>query len=213
MRLLTAYSISRLGSQITLLALPLTAVLVLGAGATETGLLLATRLASSLVPGLFLGVWIDRRRRLPVMVASNVGSAVVVASIPIASAVGVLSMPQLYVCAYLAGVFGFAIDLARQAAMPALIGRDVLVAANSRMQLSSAVTQIAGPSLGGVLVQALTAPIAIAFDAASFVVSTAVLATIRRVESVPVREHGRHIWHDVTEGLRFIRGQDVLYRS
>jgi MFS family permease len=212
-RLFSAYSISRLGSQITLLALPLTAVFVLGAGPAETGLLVAARMASSLVPGLFLGVWVDRRRRMPVIVASNVGSAIVMASIPIAAALGILSMPQLYLCGYLAGVFGYATDLARQAVMPSLIGRDALVVANSSMQVSGAVTQIAGPSIGGLLVQALTAPVAIAFDAASFVVSSAMLATIRVREVVHPRAEGRGMWHDITEGLAFMRGQPLLSAS
>jgi MFS family permease len=188
-------------------------VFVLGAGPAETGLLVAARMASSLVPGLFLGVWVDRRRRMPVIVASNVGSAIVMASIPIAAALGVLSMPQLYLCGYLAGVFGYATDLARQAVMPSLIGRDALVVANSSMQVSGAVTQIAGPSIGGLLVQALTAPVAIAFDAASFVVSSVMLATIRVREVVHPRTQGRGMWHDITEGLAFMRGQPLLYAS
>jgi MFS family permease len=212
-RLWSAYSISRLGSQITLLALPLTAVFVLGAGPVETGLLVAARMASSLFPGLFLGAWVDRRRRMPVIVASNIGSAVVMASIPVAAAFGMLTMPQLYVCGYLAGVFGYATDLARQAVMPALVGRDALVVANSSMQVSGAVTQIAGPSLGGVLVQALTAPVAIAFDAATFVISAAMLASIRLREVVEPRAEGRHMWHDITEGLAFVRGQPLLLAS
>ncbi len=213
LRLWSAYSISRLGSQITLLALPLTAVFVLHAGATETGLLVAARMLPSIVPGLFLGVWVDRVRRLPIMVASNVLSALVIGSIPVAAALGVLSLPQLLLCGYLAGISGYATDLARQAVMPALIGRDVLVAANSRMQLSGAVTQIAGPSLGGLLVQALTAPVAMAFDAASFLISAALLATIRIRETVHPRDRSRRVWHDIIEGLRFMRGERLLFAS
>lgn len=211
-RLWTAYSISRLGSQITLLALPLTAVLVLHAGATETGLLVAVRMAPSIVPGLFLGVWVDRRGRMPIIVWSNVANALVIGSIPVAAALGSLSMAQLYVCGFLAGVFGYAIDLARQAVLPALVGRDALVTANQRMQVSSAVTQIAGPSLGGLLVQLLTAPVAMAFDALSFAVSAVILATIRMRESLE-RTSTRHVWHDVVEGLRFTRRQRLLFIS
>jgi len=213
LRLWSAYSISRLGSQITLLALPLTAVFVLHAGATETGLLVAARMAPSIVPGLFLGVWVDRRRRLPIMIGANVLSAITIGSIPVAAAFGVLGLPQLLLCGYLAGVFGYATDLARQAVMPAVIGREALVEANSRMQLSGAVTQIAGPSLGGILVQALTAPVAMAFDAASFVVSAVVLATIRLRETVHPRDASRRVWHDVAEGLRFMRGQRLLFAA
>jgi predicted MFS family arabinose efflux permease len=122
-------------------------------------------------------------------------------------------MPQLYLCGYLAGVFGYATDLARQAVMPSLIGRDALVVANSSMQVSGAVTQIAGPSIGGLLVQALTAPVAIAFDAASFVVSSAMLATIRVREVVHPRAQGRGMWHDIIEGLAFMRAQPLLSAS
>jgi len=147
------------------------------------------------------------------MVASNIGSALVIGSIPVAAFAGVLTMPQLYLCGFLAGIFGYATDLARQAVMPALIGRDELVTANSRMQLSGAVTQIAGPSLGGVLVQAFTAPVAMAFDAVSFLVSTAILATIRTRETMHPRDAGRNVWHDVTEGLRFVRTQQLLFVS
>jgi predicted MFS family arabinose efflux permease len=97
--------------------------------------------------------------------------------------------------------------------MPALIGRDVLVASNSRMQLSGAVTQIAGPSLGGLLVQALSAPVAMAFDAASFLISAALLTTIRIRETVHPRDRSRRVWHDVIEGLRFVRGERLLFAS
>lgn len=213
LKLWSAYTVSRLGSQITLLALPLTAVLLLGAGATETGLLVAARTASSVVPGPFLGAWVDRRTRKPILVGTNVASAIVIGSIPVAAMLGVLTMPQLYAVAYVAGVLSSAGELARSAIMPGLIGRDRLVAANSSMQASGAFTQIAGPSLGGALVQALSAPIAMAFDAASFVASAAVLAVVRVRETVVPREEGRRIWHDALDGFAFVRGQDVLFRS
>ncbi len=213
LKLWSAYTISRFGSQVTLLALPLTAVLLLGAGATETGLLVAARLAPSVVPGLVLGVWIDRRRRRPVMVAANVGSMLAIGSIPVAAAFGTLGMGQLYAVSFFAGVCQFATDISRSAFMPALIGRDRLVAANSAMQGSGAVAQIAGPSLGGVLVQALTAPIAMAVDAASFAVSAVLLFAMRARETVPPRSEGGHLWHDVVEGLRFMRRQELLFSS
>lgn len=213
LKLWSAYTVSRLGSQITLLALPLTAVLLLGAGPAETGLLVAARMAPSILPGPFLGAWIDRRARKPIMVASNIGSALAIGSIPVAAGLGSLTMSQLYVVSFLSGCFGFAIDLAQSAIMPALVGRDRLVGANSRMQASSAVAQIAGPSLGGALVQALTAPVAMAFDAASFVVAAVVLAALRVNETVRPRAEGRRIWHDVALGLAFVRREDMLFRS
>jgi len=212
-RLWSAYTISRLGSNITLLALPLTAVLVLGAGATETGLLVAVRMAATVVPGPLLGAFIDRRARRPVMIVANLASAFLIGSIPAAAWFGALTMAQLYIVGYLVGVAGQANDLARQALMPPLVGRERLVEANSQMQVSGAVTQIAGPSLGGILVQALTAPIAMAFDAVSFVISAVLVAMLRAREVVHPRQEGTRLWHEVSEGLHFVRDHDLLFRS
>ncbi len=213
LKLWSAYSVSRLGSEITVLALPLTAVLLLGAGAAETGLLVAARTAPVIFPGPLVGAWIDRRTRRPIMVAASIGNAIAIGSIPIVAAFGSLTMVQLYVVSFLAGIFSIASGSARSALMPALVGRERLISANSRMQASNAFAQIAGPSLGGTLVQALTAPVAMAFDAASFVVSAVLLAAVRLRETVHPRARGRRVWHDVVEGLSFMRRQDLLFRS
>lgn len=213
LKLWSAYSVSRLGSQITVLALPLTAVLLLGAGATETGLLVAARTAGFAVPGPLLGVWVDRHRRKPLLLAANAASAMLIASIPIAAALHSLTIEQLYLVSYLAGVSAQVIDLSRQALMPGIVGRERLVAANGQMQISNAVTQVAGPSIGGALVQALTAPIAMAFDAASFVVSALVLALLRVRDVVHPRAEGSRWWHEVAEGMRFVSANDLLMRT
>ncbi len=212
-KLWSAYTISRLGSEVTLIALPLTAVLVLGAGATETGLLVAIRTAPAIFPGPFIGAWVDRRTRRPIMVVANIGSAIAIGSIPVAAALGGLSMPQLYLASFATGLLGLFVDVSRSALMPSLVGRDRLVGANSQMQASNAFAQIAGPSLGGTLVQAISAPAAMAFDAASFLVSAAILGTLRLRETVHPAREGRRIWHDVLEGLAFVRRQDLLFRS
>jgi len=211
-RLWGGFTIAVVGSQITVLALPLTAVLVLGAGATETGLLVAFRMAPALVVGLFIGAWVDRLPRRPILVASDVGSAIVIGSIPVAAAIGTLSLAQLYVVAFLAGVFAVSTELARSALVPSLVGRAALVAANSRLQASSAVAQVAGPSLGGILVQALTAPIAMLFDAATFLISAALLVRIRAQETIRPRDTGRSIWHEITEGARWMRDHEIVFR-
>ena len=213
LKLWSAFSISRLGSQITILALPLTAVLVLQAGATETGLLVAARTLGFALPGPLLGVWVDRHRRFPMLIGANIASAVLIGSVPVAAALGALTMAQLYVVSYLAGIAAQVTDLARQSIMTTVVGRDRLVTANSQMQASNAVTQIAGPSIGGALVQALTAPIAMAFDAVSFVVATALLALLHVRETVHPRREGARLWNEVAEGMRFLRGQDLLMRS
>src|SRR5438067_11116272 len=134
---------------------------------------------ASFVAGLFIGVWVDGLQRRPIMIWSDIGSAVVIASVPLAAALGALTLAQLYLVSFLGGMFAVWTDLARAAIVPSLVGRTRLVAANSRLQASSAVAQVAGPSLGGILVQALTAPIATRGDAGGFIVSAVFIATIR----------------------------------
>lgn len=212
-RLWSGYTIAVIGSQVTVLALPLTAVLVLGAGATETGLLVALRTAPSLVVGLFIGAWVDRLPRKPILIGSDIGSAIVVGSIPLAAAVGALGLAQLYAVAFLAGVFAVSTELARSALVPSVVGRSQLIAANSRLQASSAVGHVAGPSLGGALVQLLTAPMALVVDAATFLGSAALLAGMRAKETIRPREPGRSIWREISEGLRWMRDHEIVFRS
>lgn len=211
-KLWTGFTIAVVGSQITVLALPLTAVLVLGARATETGLLVAAGMAPSLVLGLFVGAWVDRLPRRPIMIASDIGSAFAIGSVPVAATLGVLTLAQLYVVAFLAGTFRISTELARGAFVPSIVGRPHLVAANSRLQASSAVAQVAGPSLGGVLVQALTAPIAMLFDALTFILSAAILLTVRARETIHPRDETTSIWHEIVEGVRWMRGHEIVFR-
>ena len=211
-KLWSGYTIAVIGSQITVLALPLTAVLLLGAGATETGLLVAARMSPALVLGLFIGAWVDRLPRRPIMIACDLGSALVIGSVPAAAALGVLGLPQLYVVAFLSGAFAMTTENARSALLPTLVGRAQLVAANSRLQASSAVAQVAGPSLGGLMVQALTAPTAMLFDALSFLGSAALLASVRVREAVAPRAADSRLWHEITEGLRWMRGHEIVFR-
>lgn len=208
-KLWTGYSISRVGSEVTLLALPLTAVLVLGGGAAETGALVALRTLPIVVAGPFLGVWVDRHPRRPLLVLSALGSALAIGSVPVAAVLGVLTLAQLYVVAFLAGTFANASVLARVAIVPGLAGRAELVRANARLQSSDSVAQVAGPSLGGALVQALTAPIAMAVDAVSFVASAILLAAIRLEEAQPAAPR-RRFWHEIAEGVAWVRKSRML---
>jgi predicted MFS family arabinose efflux permease len=213
LKLWAGYTVARIGSQITILALPLTAVLLLGAGPTETGLLVALQLAPSVLLGLFIGVWVDRLPRRPILIASELGSAIVIGSIPLAAVLGVLTLWQLYAVSFLIGTFWTSTDLARGALLPSLVTRPQLVAANSRLQGSNAVAQVAGSSLGGLLVQALTAPIAMLVDAVSFLISAVLIAWIRVRE--PTRERSREttVWAGIAEGLRWVRRQPIVFRA
>src|SRR2546430_3727512 len=211
-RLWTGLTIARVESKRPVVAVPLTAVLLLGAGATETGLLVAAQMLPSIVAGLVIGVWVDRLPRRPFMIWSDIASAIVIASVPLAAALGALSLAQLYVVSFFGGAFAVSTDLARAAMVPLLVGRTRLVAANGRLQASDAVAQVAGPSLGGILVQTLTAPIAMLCDAVGFVVSALFIAAIRSPEAPRSREAEASVWREITDGLRWVRGQPVVFR-
>jgi MFS family permease len=212
-KLWAGFTIARVGSQITVLALPLTAVLLLGADATATGLLVAAQFAPSLVVGLLVGVWVDRLPRRPILIASDIAAAVVIGSVPLAASLGVLTLAQLYVVAFLGGLCSVATELARSAYVPSLVGRVHLVPANSRLQASNAVAQVAGPSLGGILVQALTAPVAMLFDAIAFIVSAVLIASIRTRETVRSSAERESVLREIADGLRWMRDHEVLFRS
>jgi MFS family permease len=205
-------NVSFLGTQVSSLAYPLTAVLVLHADTAEMGWLRATGTAASFLVGPFAGVVADRVRRRPVIIASDLGSALLAASIPAAFFLGALGMGQLYVVQFLAGALSICSEVALMAYLPVLVRREQLVRANSQLQASSAAVSIAGPGLAGVLVQVLSAPLVIVFDAASFVLAAVCTALIRTPE--PAHEEaahtGRGVWAQIGEGLRFVYGHDLL---
>ena len=205
-------NVSFLGAQVASLAYPLTAVLVLHADTAEMGWLRATGAAASFLVGPFAGVIADRVRRRPIIIASDLGSALLASSIPIAFFLGALGMWQLYVVQLLAGAMSILSEVALMAYLPALVRREQLVRANSQVQASSAAISIAGPGVAGVLVQALSAPVVVLFDSASFVVSAVCTAFIRAPE--PGREAEaatrRGVWAEIGEGLRFVYGHEVL---
>lgn len=210
-RLWISETVSLLGSQISLLALPLTAVVLLRASAWEMGVLGTLEFAPFLLLSLFAGVWVDRLPRRPVLLGANLGRALILGTIPLAAWMGVLGMGYLYVVAVVVGVLTVFFDVAYQAYLPTLVGREQLVEGNSKLEASRSVTQIAGPAAAGWLIQLLGAPIAIAVDAASFLVSALVLGRIRLVEALPRGEEAQqNIWRDISEGLQIVVGNPVL---
>ncbi len=197
-------TISELGSQVTTWALPLTAVILLKATAGQMGLLVAVRYMSYVLIGLFAGVWVDRIKRRPLLIATDIGRALLLGSIPLAALHGYLSMIQLYIITFLTGLLAILFDVGYQSFLPSLVARDQLVEGNSKLETSVAIAGIAGPGLAGVLVQLFTGPIAIITDALSFVISALSLAFIRVKESPPLLEERRHIWLEIREGLRTV---------
>ncbi len=205
-------TISVFGSAITALALPLTAVSTLNVTAAQMGLLNAAETLPFLLVGLFAGVWIDRSRRRPIMLAADLGRALLLGLIPLAMAFHFLRVELLYGIAFLVGIMSVFFDVSYQAFVPALVSRNRLVEGNSKLEVSFSAAAIAGPGLAGALIQLLTAPFAIAFDAVSFVVSAISLAWIRTPEPAPaVREGGRNMRKEIAEGLHVIFGNRLLW--
>jgi MFS family permease len=211
LRVFTAATVSIFGSLVTRTALPFAAILVLGAGPLEVAAIRTCEILGGLVIGLVAGAWVDRLRRRPVMIAADLGQAACLGSIPLAAIGGWLSMPHLIVVALLASVLSTFHNVADNAYLPTVVERDQLVAANSALSASSSVAEVSAFSLGGVLVQVLTAPIAIAVDAISFLVSAVVLGTIRRPEPPPApRAQRAPIVAEIVDGLRPIARSPIL---
>jgi MFS family permease len=185
MKLWVGDTISQFGTQITMLAVPLTAAVVLGASPAEMGVLAALETLPFLLLSLPAGAWVDRTRRRPVLIAGDLVRAVALLGIPLAAMAGGLSMPLLYVVAFIAGVATVFFDIAYMAYLPALVRRDQLVEGNSKLELSRSAAQFAGPGIAGFLIGWLTAPVAVVFDAASFLASALSIGIIRRPEPAP----------------------------
>jgi MFS family permease len=211
LRVFTAATVSIFGSLVTRTALPFAAILVLGAGPIEVAAIRTSEILGGLVVGLVAGAWVDRLPRRPVMIVADLGQAVCLGSIPIAAIGGWLSMAHLVLVALLASALSTFHDTADNAYLPTVVERDQLVAANSALSASGSVAEVSAFSLGGVLVQVLTAPIAIAVDAVSFLVSAIVLGTIRRPEPPPAPRADRlSIAAEIVDGLRPIAHSPVL---
>jgi MFS family permease len=203
-KLWSGQTISGLGSRITREGIPLTAVIVLHAGTLQMGFLSALGGAAMLVFGLVAGVWVDRLRRRPILIAADLGRAAILVSVPAAAVAGVLSMGQLYAVAALAGILTVFFDVSYQSYLPALVDREQILDGNSKLALSSSIAEIAGPGLTGVLVQLITAPIAILFDAVSFLFSALMVLLIRKPELPAVPREPEHLVAETLAGVRFI---------
>ncbi|MER7578381.1 MFS transporter [Kitasatospora sp. NPDC097691] len=208
--LLTGAAAAQTGSQVTLVALPLVAVVVLDATPFEVGLLTAAETAAFLLVGLPAGAWLDRMRKLPVLIRADVVRCLAVGSIPPAAALGVLTMPQLYLVALVTGVATVFFDVAHQSFLPAVLPREQLVGGNGALETVRSSAQIAGPGLGGGLVQLLGAPLAIVADACGYLASAVLLARIRVEEPRPEPTPGRSLRAEVGEGVRFVLGHPLL---
>ena len=210
-RVWSAATISIFGSLITRIALPLVAILVLGSGAIEVALLRGLDLGVTLVFGLVAGAWVDRLRRRPVLIWADLGRAVLLGSVPVAFALGVLSFAQLLVVTGLAAILTTFFDAADNAYLPTVVERERLVDANSALAASGSAAEFMAFGISGFLVQILTAPIAIAIDAVTYLASALLLGTIRQAEPPPPEPEDRDpVLTEIRVGLDIVRHSPIL---
>jgi MFS family permease len=200
-------SVSLLGDQITLIALPLVAVLVLDASPAQMGYLAAAALLPNLLFSLHVGAWVDRRgRRRQTMIAADVARAALLVSVPVAYWLDVLTFAQLYVVGFLTGLASVFFFVSYTTLFVSLVPRERYVEANSLLNGTRAASYVTGVSLGGLLVQILTAPVALVADSASFVYSALALSRIKPVEPpTEVAEQGH-----LVAGLRYVFGSPTM---
>ncbi|MFJ1758618.1 MFS transporter [Kitasatospora sp. NPDC088134] len=208
--LIGAVAVSKLGTSVHSLALPLAAVLALHASAGQVGLLSMLGTLCFLLLGLPAGAWIDRMRKRPVMIAADLARAALFGSVPVAWMLGVLTIHQLCLVALLAGAATVFSDVAAQSHLPTLVGRELLTDANAHLVTVDALAQVGGRSAGGFLVSLLSAPAAVAVDSVSYLWSAACLRRIRPPEPQPQPRAGRSLAGEVRQGLRFVFGHPLL---
>ena len=215
-RLWAAETISQFGTQISLLALPIIAVVLLEATPFEVALLGTIEFLPFILFSLPAGAWVDRLRRRPILIAGDLGRAAVLASIPVAAMLDVLTIWQLYAVGFIAGTLTVFFDVAYQSYLPSLVERDQLIDGNGKLEISRTVAQTAGPALGGGLIGLVTAPLAILVDAVSYVGSALFVFAIRKREPVPDPHHDEHgrrrgsLLSEVRDGLRYVIGNPYL---
>lgn len=212
LKLWTGQAISQIGSRISREGLPYTAALVLNASPFQMGLLSGIGAGGVWLFGLFAGAWVDRLRRRPVMIATDLGRAIVLATVPLAAWMGWLSIHHLYFVAAATGILTLLFDVAYQAYLPSLVEREHILEGNSRLALTESIAEIAGTGGTGVLVQVLTAPFAILLDAISFVCSAVSVWLIRKPEPAPIAHPNPDILREISAGLRAC-WQDPILRA
>ena len=211
LKLWTGESISIFGSLVGRTALPFTAILVLDAGPLQIALLSAAELIPAFLSGPFVGVWVDRLRRRPIMIFADIGRFALLGTIPLAHLFDALTMGQLYAVAFFVGILTISFDVAYLSYLPTIVNKDQLLEGNSKLAASSSIAEIGGFSLSGWLVQLITGPVTILIDAVSFLFSAAFVAAIRAPEPPPApAEERASVREEFTEGVRFLVRDPIL---
>jgi MFS family permease len=212
-------TISQFGTQVSQLAIPLVAILFLQASAFEVALLGVIEFLPFLLFSLPAGAWVDRLQRRPILIIGDAGRAIALISIPVAYALGGLTIAQLYIVGFSMGILTVFFDVAYQSYLPSLVERDQLVEGNAKLQTSQSAAEIVGPGFGGFLIGVLSAPIAVTVDAVSYLASALFVFTIRGSEPpIPPREGQpgsrterlRGFGGEIREGLTFVLGHPHL---
>lgn len=209
-RVFAAAAISELGTQVSYVAIPLVAVVALGASEGDVGLLSALSTVAFLVIGLPVGTWVDRMRRRGVLVTADLVRALLLGSVPLAWWMGALTMPQMYAVVLLTGAATVFFDVAKLSYVPHVVGRDRLEAANANLVGLEAAGAVGGRPVGGYLAQVLSAPFAVGLDALTYVWSALCLVGIRPREPRPEPGPDRHLVREIRDGVRYVLRHPVL---
>lgn len=205
-------TISQVGTQLSILALPVLAIRVLGADELQMGMLAAFETLAFLLIGLPAGAWVDRWRKKRVLISGDVIRAVALGTLPLAWALDVLTLAQLYVVALVVGSATVFFDVAYQSYLPELVPSNRISEGNAKLEISHSVARIGGPAIGGLAVKVLGAPLTIALDALSFLGSAIFLRRIRHLDEPPQRESRRPLRTEIKEGLVFVLRHPLLSR-
>ncbi|WP_169314300.1 MFS transporter [Streptomyces piniterrae] len=207
----TGQSLSRIGTQITQLALPLTAAILLHGSPLQVSAMTAIEFLPAMLFGPIAGVWVDRLDRRQILIWTDIGRFVSLGSIPACYLLGILNFPILYTATFFTGLLSIIYDSAYQVLLPDLVDGRQLLDANSKLQMSQSIARGSGPAMGGTMVQWLSAPVAVAVDAVSYLVSAvcAVLIKVPRKRPEPVR---RAFLGEIVEGVRAIVKHPVRWR-
>ena len=208
-RLWSSILISSLGGQITMLALPLTAAVLLDATPTQMGWLTTMEILPFVLFSLPSGVWLDRVRKLPVYIVGETLLAIVVATVPLAAVMGWLTMGWLYVVGFVLGCVYTTAGSAAQIVLTQVVPRERLVEAHAKNALASSGAEVAGPGLAGVLIKLLGAPMALAVNAVLVLLSALILRGIK-VEETLHKGSGADFWRDLKAGVQFVRQRALL---
>jgi len=215
LKLWAGETVSVFGSQVTLLAVPTVAILILHAGPFQVGILSALEFLAFPTLGLVAGVYADRLRRRPIMIACDIGRTLALGSIPVAFVLDLLTLEQLYVVALLTGIFTVFFDVSYQSYLPALIDRPNLIEGNTKLEVTRSSAQITGPAIAGFLIQWIGGARAVAVDALSFLLSAIAILTIRKPEPEPkpgTASGATGFIAEMREGIDVVFRNPILWR-